>query len=191
MKKKIAIFASGSGSNARKIMERFAHDEGVEVALLVSNKKDAGALDIARSFGVETLTIGREVFQQPDTLLSALRDRNVDFIVLAGYLWLMPESVVAAFERRMVNIHPALLPKYGGKGMYGMRVHEAVKAAGEKETGITIHWVNHLYDEGGVVFQAVCAVDESDSPADIAHKVQALEHEHFPVIVERLVRQLP
>jgi phosphoribosylglycinamide formyltransferase-1 len=187
----IAIFASGGGSNARKIMERFQRHPDIRVVLVVSNKRDAGVLDVAAEFGVDTLVINRSYLYETEALLGELRARGVDFVVLAGFLWLAPGYLVAAFPRRILNIHPALLPKYGGKGMYGRHVHEAVKAAGETETGMTIHYVNERYDEGDIVFQASCPVFPEDSPDTIARNVLALEHRYFPELVERLVNELP
>ncbi|MEI6411432.1 MAG: phosphoribosylglycinamide formyltransferase [Bacteroidota bacterium] len=187
MSKRIAILASGTGSNARKIMEHFQDSTEIEVALVVSNKKEAGVLDIAHEFGVETKVINRAIFQDETAFLAILQAHRVNFIVLAGFLWLIPTYLVAAFPNRIVNIHPALLPKYGGKGMHGSHVHEAVKAAGETETGITIHLVNEHYDEGAILFQARCAVAPEDSAADIARNVLALEHRHFPKVVEKWV----
>lgn len=187
MWKNIAVFASGSGSNARKLIEYFKESPTARVALVVSNKADAGVLDIAREHGVPTQVIDRVSFRESEAFLAELREKNIDFIVLAGFLWLVPDWLVAAFPGRIVNIHPALLPKYGGKGMYGMRVHEAVVAAGERESGITIHVVDERYDEGDMVFQASCPVEPGDSPADVARKVQALEHRFFPEIVEKML----
>jgi phosphoribosylglycinamide formyltransferase-1 len=189
--KNIAVFASGAGSNARAIMEHFRGSAEVQVRLVVSNKAGAPVLDSARSMGVETLTIYREGFYHSGLLLDQLKQRHIEFIVLAGFLWLVPDYLVQAFSGRIVNIHPALLPKYGGKGMYGMRVHEAVKNAGDAHTGITIHYVNEHYDQGRIIFQARCPVEPGDSPAEIARKVQALEHRHFPAVLEQLLLGRP
>jgi len=189
-KKNIAIFASGGGSNAQKMIDYFANSTTVNVALIVSNKADAGVLGIAERHGIPALVIQRNNFYHSEQLLEALRAADIDFIVLAGFLWLIPPYLIQAFPQKMVNIHPALLPKYGGKGMYGMHVHEAVKAAGEPETGITIHYVNEHYDEGDIVFAAKTALTPEDSPADIAQKVQQLEHAHFPRVVDQLVNAL-
>jgi phosphoribosylglycinamide formyltransferase-1 len=186
----IAVFASGGGSNARRIMEHFQAGTTGKVALVVCNKPDAGVLAIAASFGVPTVVINRALFQDDATFLGILKHYRIDFIALAGFLWLVPAYLVQAFPRKIVNIHPALLPKYGGKGMYGHHVHEAVKAAGEKESGITIHLVNEHYDEGGIVFQATCALEPDDSAETIAQKVLALEHRHFPVVIEQLLSSL-
>lgn len=187
MMKHIAIFASGGGSNARKIIEYFAESPEVKVALIVSNKKDAGVLDIARAHQIPTQIIGRQMFYETEDLLEILRQYHIDFIVLAGFLWLIPAWLVRHYQLRMVNIHPALLPKYGGKGMYGMHVHEAVRAANEPETGITIHYVNERYDEGDIIFQARCPVASTDTPADIARKVHELEHRHFSRVIEEIL----
>ena len=189
MSSNIAIFASGGGSNAQKIMEHFQYDETVNIALVISNKRDAGVLKIAESLGIETLIIDRIMFYDSESLMEVLRSKNVDLIVLAGFLWLVPAWLVKAYPKRILNIHPALLPKYGGKGMYGMHVHNAVKAAGESETGITIHFVNEHYDEGDIVFQASCSVDDQDSAHDIASKVLALEHAHFAEIIHAQLLQ--
>lgn len=185
--KNLAIFASGTGSNAKKIIEYFRENSNINVQLIVSNKKDAPVLDIARSNGIDTLIINRNNFYETDDLLKQLHARQIDFIILAGFLWLLPAYLVQAYPRRIINIHPALLPKYGGKGMYGMRVHEAVKTAGDLESGITIHYVNENYDEGDIIFQAKCALNVNDTSATIAHKVQLLEHEYFPKIIEQLL----
>ncbi|MBK6931599.1 MAG: phosphoribosylglycinamide formyltransferase [Saprospirales bacterium] len=183
----IAIFASGTGSNARKIIEYFRGSRAARIALVVSNKQDAGVLDIARANGIPALVIHRNAFYSTEDLLRGLASHAVDFIVLAGFLWLIPPYLVRAFPRRIVNIHPALLPKFGGKGMYGMHVHEAVKAAGEAQTGITIHYVNEHYDAGDIIFQAACPVGPEDTPGSIAARVQQLEHRHFPEIIARLL----
>ncbi len=184
---RIAVFASGTGSNAARIANYFAHSHCARVHLVVSNKPQAPVLGLARARGIATHLISRDDFYNTEHLLSLLAEHEIGFIALAGFLWLVPPYLVRAYWRRMVNIHPALLPAYGGKGMYGMRVHEAVKAAGERETGITIHYVNEQYDEGDVIFQARCPVLPDDSAADIARKVQALEHEHYPKVLEHLI----
>lgn len=181
----IAVFASGAGSNARKIMEYFQHSGSARVALLVSNNKDAGALGIAESFGIPTHLISRKNFYESEGLLEVLRHHQIDFIALAGFMWLVPPYLVQAFPRRMLNIHPALLPKYGGKGMYGMHVHEAVSAARESTTGITIHYVNEHYDEGDILFQASCDILPGEAPEAIAEKVHALEHRWYPEVIAK------
>jgi phosphoribosylglycinamide formyltransferase 1 len=183
----IAIFASGSGSNARKIMEHFKNHPSVKVALVVSNKKDSGVLDIAKEYGIDALTVSKSTFYETDNILTSLSDYNISFIVLAGFLLLVPDYIIHHFNKKIVNIHPALLPKFGGKGMFGIHVHEAVKEAGEKETGITIHFCNEHYDEGNVIFQARCPVFPHDTAQDIAKRVLSLEHEHFAKVIEQVL----
>ena len=187
--KKIAIFASGKGSNARKIIEYFEDNENVDVRLIVSNKKNAGVLDMGPEFVIPTKILSRKEFYDTQTLVKDLKTYEIDLIVLAGFLWLIPDYLVRNFRRKIINIHPALLPKYGGKGMYGMNVHEAVHAAQEKESGITIHFVNNEYDKGAVIFQESCAIFPSDRPQDIADKVLKLEHQYFPRVIGKLLTE--
>ncbi|RAI88397.1 phosphoribosylglycinamide formyltransferase [Algoriphagus yeomjeoni] len=184
--KRLAILASGSGSNAEKIMEHFQNSEIAEIALVASNKADAFVLERAKKFDVPTFTFSRKEMDA-GLLLEKLKEENIDWVILAGFLLKIPIELTKAFPDRMVNIHPALLPKYGGKGMYGSFVHEAVKAAGETETGITIHLVNENYDEGRIVFQASTPLTSEDTPDSIAEKVHALEHKHFPEVIEGLL----
>ena len=188
MSKRIAIFVSGGGSNARVMIDRFqAHPEdGVEVVLLVSNKATAGGLTVAAERGIPSLVVKRKDWATGEELLAALKAYKVDLIVLAGFLWLIPPYLVKAYPKRIVNIHPALLPKYGGKGMYGHHVHEAVRAAGETESGITIHYVNEHYDEGNIIFQAAVRLDPEDSPEQIAERVLRLEHANYWRVVRGL-----
>lgn len=185
--KRIAIFAAGSGTNAGNIMSYFADNEQVVVDSLWSNKANAYALVRAAGFGVETFVFDREKFYQSDEVADTLRKRKVDLIVLAGFLWLIPDNLVRSFT--IINIHPALLPKYGGKGMYGMNVHKAVVESGDKESGISIHYVNDKYDEGELIFQAKCPVDDGDSPEKVAEKVHELEYRHFPEVIENVLLQ--
>ncbi|MEO1626163.1 MAG: phosphoribosylglycinamide formyltransferase [Bacteroidota bacterium] len=185
--KNIAIFASGRGSNALRIIEHFQDSEEVQIRLIVCNKPTAGVLEIAESQHIPTLLINRSYFYQSENILKDFAIYPIDFIVLAGFLWLIPQYLVQAYEQRIVNIHPALLPKYGGKGMYGMHVHRAVREAGESESGITIHYVNEQYDEGNIIFQQSCPIEADDQAEDIARKVQALEHQHFPAVIESLL----
>ncbi|KGE88989.1 MAG: phosphoribosylglycinamide formyltransferase [Phaeodactylibacter xiamenensis] len=187
---RIAIFASGTGSNAKKIIEYFRAHPNIEVGLVVANKPDAPVLAMAEELGIETLRINRSGFYQSEGLLAQLTGAGITFIVLAGFLWLVPAYLVNAYRGRMVNIHPALLPKFGGKGMYGMHVHRAVRNAGEPETGITIHLVNEAYDEGDALYQAKCSVEPSDTPEQIAGKVHQLEHEHFAPVIEKYIKAL-
>ncbi|KYG76330.1 formyltetrahydrofolate-dependent phosphoribosylglycinamide formyltransferase [Roseivirga ehrenbergii] len=186
-KKRIAIFASGSGTNAQKVFEYFENHNEAEVVLLLCNKKGAGVLERAKRFGVPTFNFSREEFYNTQSVLDRLRKDKVDALVLAGFMWLIPTYLVEAFPNKIVNIHPALLPKFGGKGMYGMHVHEAVKAARESETGITIHLVNEHYDEGSILAQFSCRIEPNDSPDEIARKVQVLEHENYAKVIENLV----
>jgi formyltetrahydrofolate-dependent phosphoribosylglycinamide formyltransferase len=183
----IAIFASGAGSNARKIIEHF-ENKGlrIKVSLIVCNVPGAGVLDIAEEKGIPSLMINKSEFAA-NGYVESLKNAGIDFIVLAGFLWKLPEVLVRAYPKAIINIHPALLPKYGGKGMYGARVHEAVIAAGEKESGITIHWVNEHYDEGAIIFQAKCSIDATDTPTSLANKIHALEHAHFATTIEKLL----
>lgn len=189
--KNIAILASGAGSNAQKILEHFSDRMDIAVRLIVSNKQEAGVLNIAKVASVDTLVVSRDSFYTKTDLLVELDKRNIDFIVLAGFLWLIPPYLIQHYPNRIVNIHPALLPKYGGKGMYGHFVHEAVHLAGESYSGITIHLVNEKYDEGSIVFQEKCEILPTDQVVDIAKKVQILEHACYPVIIDKLVSSLP
>ena len=185
---RIAIFASGTGTNASKIIDYFDEDQEVEVALILSNKPNAYVLEVAKNHRIPSKIIERESFYNTDSVVEALKSEEIDLIVLAGFLWLVPNNLVEQFEGRIVNIHPALLPKYGGKGMYGMNVHRAVYEAKESETGISIHYVNNNYDEGKMIFQAHCKIDKADGPEEIAKKVQKLEHKYFPFIVDKVLR---
>ena len=183
----IAIFASGAGSNAEKIIGYLKGHPSILVSLVVCNKPGAGVISIAQNHGIPVLLIEKERFFGGDSYLPELKSAGIDFIVLAGFLWKVPEALIAAYPDKIINIHPALLPNYGGKGMYGMKVHEAVIAAGEKESGITIHYVNEHFDEGAPIFQAKCIIDGGDTPESLAQKIHALEHKHFPGVVERVV----
>ena len=185
--KKLAIFASGAGSNAQKIIDHFRNHPSVKIALIVTNKPGAGVLNIAVKEGIDTLNIETERFFRGDAYVPDLQQKGISFIVLAGFLWKVPIALINAYPQSIVNIHPALLPKYGGKGMYGSFVHEAVVNAREKESGITIHYVDEHYDHGDNIFQAKCAVDPGDTPEMVAKKVQKLEHLHFPAVVEKLL----
>ncbi|NVJ87788.1 MAG: phosphoribosylglycinamide formyltransferase [Algoriphagus sp.] len=184
--KRLAILASGSGSNAEKIMEYFQNSPKAKVSLVASNKTDAFVLKRAEKFGVPTFTFSKKEMDA-GILLEKLQSEKVDWVILAGFLLKIPDALIKAFPDRMVNIHPALLPKYGGKGMYGMHVHEAVKTSGDQETGITIHLVNEHYDEGKIIFQAATPVTAEDTPETIAEKVHALEHRYFPEVIDSLL----
>lgn len=185
--KNIAIFASGAGSNARKIIDHFRHSGLAKVTLILSNKAEAGIFRIAEEEQIPAVLIDKEAFFRGDRYVKLLQDAKIDLVVLAGFLWKVPANLIAAFPGHIINIHPALLPKFGGKGMYGHFVHEAVLAAGETESGITIHYVNEKYDDGGVILQERCAISPDDTPETLARKVQVLEHRWFPLIVERLL----
>lgn len=187
--KNIAIFASGSGSNAQKIMEYFAERHDVSVQLVISNRADAGVLKIAESFGVDSIVIDRYTFYETEDVLSLLSKYEVSLLVLAGFLWLVPAYLIEAYQGRILNIHPALLPKYGGKGMHGIHVHRAVKTAQESESGISIHYVNERYDEGQIIFQAHCQLSPMDTPEDIARKVLTLEHQYYPKVIDQILHR--
>lgn len=189
--KNIAILASGAGSNAQKILEHFSDRMDISVRLIVSNKQEAGVLNIAKVASIDTFVVTRDSFYSSTDLLVELNKRNIDFIVLAGFLWLIPPYLIQHYPDRIINIHPALLPKYGGKGMYGHFVHEAVHLAKDNHSGITIHYVNEKYDEGSIVFQEKCEILPSDQPEDIAKKVQVLEHLYYPTVIDQLVSSLP
>jgi phosphoribosylglycinamide formyltransferase 1 len=185
----IAILASGSGSNAENIYTYFARRADVRIGIIISNKVDAFVHKRAERLGIPSITMSKSSLSDAATLLGVLRDYQTDFVVLAGFLLKIPDGVVRAFPHRIINIHPALLPKFGGKGMYGGKVHEAVVEAGEKESGITIHYVNENYDEGSVIFQAKCPVLENETPDDVASKVHALEYQYFPVIIDQVLQE--
>jgi formyltetrahydrofolate-dependent phosphoribosylglycinamide formyltransferase len=185
--RKIAIFASGAGSNAEKIITHLKNHSSIEVSLVVCNKPGAGVLDIAAANGIPILLIEKERFFRGDSYLPELKGYGIDFIVLAGFLWKIPEALIKAYPNKMINIHPALLPNYGGKGMYGMKVHEAVIAAGEKQSGITIHYVNEHFDEGEAIFQAICLLEAGETPESLAQKIHVLEHRHFPEQIVKLL----
>ena len=189
--KQIAIFSSGNGSNAKKIIDHLASlkEKGIStatVSLIVCNKPGAGVLKIAEENSIQTLLIEKEKFFRGNAYIDVLKATGIDFIVLAGFLWMIPVALVKSFHGKMINIHPALLPKYGGKGMYGSFVHEAVIANKEKESGITIHYVDEVYDHGQIILQATCLVSEDETPESLAKKVQVLEHRHFPPAVALL-----
>ena len=184
--KKIALFASGSGTNAQNIIEYFSENESVIVDSVWTNNPEAFVLERAKRFGIDTFMFTREEFRKTNKVLDELKKRNIDLVVLAGFLWLIPVNLVQNFK--IINIHPALLPKYGGKGMYGMYVHQAVVNNKDGESGISIHFVNEKYDEGKIIFQAKCPVLPTDSPDDVAGKVHQLEYKHFPEVIEKVLK---
>ena len=185
----IAIFCSGTGSNAREIMDYFNKHPHIRVALLAANKPDAGALQIAQTFGIETMVFDRHIFKnETASLCHTLQQKQIEYIVLAGFLWQIPELMIDAFSDRILNIHPALLPKFGGKGMYGHFVHEAVIAAGMAQSGMTVHLANAGYDEGKILFQAFCPVLPTDDANVLAARVLRLEHSYFATVIEAYIQ---
>lgn len=186
--KRIVIFASGSGSNAENLIKFFHNSDNARVIQVLTNNPHAKVLDRCKNLKVSALSFNRTAFSKSDDVLNILKASKPDLIVLAGFLWKFPEFILKQFEDKVINIHPALLPNYGGKGMYGMHVHKAVVANKEFETGITIHYVNENYDEGAIIFQAKCGVDTTDSAEDVAKKIHLLEMEHFPMVVDKLLR---
>jgi phosphoribosylglycinamide formyltransferase-1 len=187
---KIAIFASGSGTNTQRIIEYFTGNTQISVSLVLSNKPDAYVLERAKRLQVPSVVFDRHTFNETDEIPDLLKKEGIDFIVLAGFLWLVPLNLIRAYPGKIINIHPALLPKYGGKGMYGERVHEAVIQSGDKESGISIHYVNEKYDEGSIIFQAKCEVLPDDTPDSLAQRIHQLEYKHYPEVIEKLVRGL-
>ncbi|HRY97558.1 MAG TPA: phosphoribosylglycinamide formyltransferase [Bacteroidales bacterium] len=188
--KRIAILASGNGSNAQRITEYLREEQLAEIGCIISNRREAFVLQRAARLGVHAALFPSSAFRHGEEVLAFLREMRIDFIALAGFLLLVPENILQAYARRIVNVHPALLPDYGGKGMYGMRVHEAVIAAGEAWSGITIHHVSPAYDEGQVIFQARCSVESHDSPESLAEKVHLLEYAHYPRVIGELLSTL-
>ena len=186
-KNKIVIFASGNGSNAENIIKYFQQKDTAEVVAVFSNNRRAKVLERAHNLGVKALHFDRQALYQTNEVQRLLIDMNPDLIVLAGFLWIFPTNILQHFPNKVINIHPALLPKYGGKGMYGMNVHKAIHEKKEVETGISIHYVNENYDEGKMIFQATTAINPEDSVEDIAHKIHELEQEHFPKVIENLL----
>ncbi|MEO7801879.1 MAG: phosphoribosylglycinamide formyltransferase [Ginsengibacter sp.] len=185
----IAIFASGAGSNAEKIVAFFEHSHTVSVNLIVSNRANARVLNVAGKWKISALIIEKEQFYSRDHYLGELKKYQIDFIVLAGFLWKIPDALISSYRQKIINIHPALLPKYGGKNMYGNYVHEAVIASNDKISGITIHYVDEHYDHGDVIFQAQCDIEPGETALSLAEKIHKLEHEHFPKIVEAVIKQ--
>ena len=185
--KNVTVFASGSGTNAENIARYFSKSETIKVALVLSNNRNVGVHARVNKLGVPSFVFSREEFVDGEPVLAKLAEYDTDLIVLAGFMNKISDVILQAFPGKIVNIHPALLPKYGGKGMYGMHVHEAVVKAGERESGITIHYINEHYDEGAIIFQASCPVLPSDTPDEVAAKVHALEYAHYPHVIESLL----
>jgi phosphoribosylglycinamide formyltransferase 1 len=184
---RLAIFASGSGTNAGAIFNYFEKHDSIKVVLLVTNNPTAGVLDKAKKSAIKNAVFTKLQFNETDEVVELLQSHQITHVILAGFLLLVPKKIVTAYPKKIINIHPSLLPKFGGKGMYGLKVHEAVKAAREQETGITIHEVNEKFDEGEIIFQVSCAIAESDTPKQIAQKVQVLEHKNYPPVIERWI----
>ncbi len=187
--KRIVVFASGSGTNAQNIIEYFQKSDFAEVTLVLSNKKNAKVLERAKNLKVPSFPFSKEDLCDTDKILKDLKNERPDLIVLAGFLLKFPESILNEFTNKVINIHPALLPKYGGKGMYGSHVHESIIKNKETETGITIHFVNKNYDEGAIVFQKKVSVSENDTTASVAEKVHKLEYEFFPKVIEEILKK--
>ena len=185
--RKIAIFASGSGTNAQNIIEYFLNSNSIEVSLILSNKADAYVLERAKKLNVSTFSFTSKELKETNIVLETLENHKIDFIVLAGFLLMIPENLIKKFPNKIINIHPALLPKYGGKGMYGNKVHESVIDAKDTESGISIHYVNEKYDEGQIIFQAKCNIDKHDNAESLAQKIHKLEYKHYPKIIEDIV----
>ena len=183
--KKIVVFASGSGSNAERIATYFSEKGSAQVSLILCNNLQAGVLERAKRLDIPSLVFNRQAFYKTNVVLDVLKTQQPELIVLAGFLWKVPENLITAYPNRILNIHPSLLPKYGGKGMYGDRVHQAVVANGETESGITIHYVNEHYDEGNILFQAKTQVSPTDTADSLAEKIHLLEYEHFPKVIEK------
>lgn len=181
---RIAIFLSGTGTNADNIAQYFSQNPNMEVVLLLTNKQDSGAARISDKYKIPFVLFSKEEFSGSDIVLNGLKEYNIDFVILAGFLWLMPLNIINHFPARIINIHPALLPKYGGKGMYGSKVHEKVIEDGESLSGITIHLVNSHYDEGEVLFQASCRLTKEDDATSLAKKIHELEYNFFPKVIE-------
>lgn len=188
--KRIAVFASGSGTNAENLINYFSNQKRATVSLVLTNKPDAYVIERARKLSVETRIFDRNEFYDSSNVLDLLKEKKIDFIVLAGFLWLVPADLIEYYRGRILNIHPALLPDYGGKGMYGSRVHKAVIMNGETKSGITIHLVNEVYDAGDIIFQASCDIDPNESPESLAQKIHQLEYKYFPEIVEDVISKV-
>ena len=188
--KNIAILASGSGSNAENIAKYFEGSDYARVSFIIANNPEAYVLERAKKLGIEAAVVTKQQFMEADSIIAMLNERDIDFVVLAGFLLLVPQKLIQAYPGKIVNIHPALLPKHGGKGMYGDRVHKAVVECGDSESGITIHLIDEQYDRGTTFFQAKCPVLPTDTPDDVAAKVHALEYEHFPHVIEEIMHTL-
>ncbi|PCJ24704.1 MAG: phosphoribosylglycinamide formyltransferase [Flavobacteriales bacterium] len=185
---RIAIFASGNGSNAENIANYFSNNSSVEILLILTNNPNAFVIERAKNLGIKLVVFNKSEFLEKDNILHVLTKNDINLIVLAGFLLKIPQNLIKSFSHKIINIHPALLPKYGGKGMYGNKIHESVIEAKETESGITIHYVNEYYDEGEIIFQAKCSIETTDTPNDLAAKIHALEYQHFPRVIENLIQ---
>lgn len=185
--KKIAIFASGEGTNAQRIIDYFKSSHKIKIALVVSNNANANVLNRAKNNSIETFTIDKKIFYETQQIIEKLKSKNIDLIVLAGFLWMIPENLIQSFSNKIINIHPALLPKFGGKGMYGKHVHKAVIDGNEKESGISIHYVNEKYDEGKIISQHKCEITQAETVESLAKKIHQLEYEFFPKVIEQIL----
>jgi phosphoribosylglycinamide formyltransferase 1 len=190
LKKNIAVFASGTGTNATNIIQYFSDQQTANVALIISNNANAGVLKIAEVNNIRSLIIQKEKFFKGDAYMPELKNASINFIVLAGFLWKIPSLIINEYRNKIINIHPALLPKFGGKGMYGNAVHEAVLSAKEKQSGITIHFVDELYDNGKTIFQTTCPVYENDTTETLAKRIHELEYKYFPKVIEELIEKI-
>ena len=185
--KKLAIFVSGSGTNMQRIANYFKNHPQIEVSLVVCNNPDAGAIARAESLGIPLMMIDKKSFKNPESLTAELFKKQIDWIILAGFLWLIPKVLIQAYPNKIVNIHPALLPAYGGKGMYGEKVHQAVIQNGEKQSGITIHFVNEHYDAGAIIFQQQLELQADETPESLARRIHELEYKYYPEVIEKVV----
>jgi phosphoribosylglycinamide formyltransferase-1 len=185
--RRLAIFASGSGTNAENIIRYFQNKPQIKVSCICTNRADAYVAERVRPYNIPVLVFSRQDFYESEKILDYLKENKIDWIILAGFLWLIPANLIDRFPSRIINIHPALLPKYGGKGMYGASVHKAVIENQEKQSGITIHFVNKEYDKGNIIFQAACDIDPADTSDTLASRVHALEYEHFPRVIEKVI----
>jgi phosphoribosylglycinamide formyltransferase 1 len=183
----LAIFASGVGTNAQKIIDHFRNHSSIKVALILCNKPNAGVLTIAQKENIPFVIIEKEKFSSGEFYLSILKEKKIDFLVLAGFLWKLPVELIKSYPKKIINIHPALLPKYGGKGMFGDHVHESVIKNNEKESGITVHYVDEIYDHGKIIFQAKCIIEKNETAETLAKKIHALEHKNYPALVELVI----
>jgi phosphoribosylglycinamide formyltransferase-1 len=186
--KKVALFASGSGTNVENIVNYFNNSSEIEISIILSNNSEAFVLERAKKFNIPTFVFNRTQLNNSNDVIDVLNNYDVDYIVLAGFLWLIPNNLIKKFPKRIINIHPALLPKYGGKGMYGDNVHKSVVENNETESGITIHFVNEEYDKGDIIFQSKCKVLSTDTAKDVAKKIHTLEYKYFPEIIEKLIK---